>query len=308
MTPDGHFVAFSPGSGVYVWDTLAAARIYTNTFTQGPSVALAISPDGQKIVYGIPTQVQAVDRAANTNWVIAPYYAASKPGLRFSADGRLVTYATRGTVAQVFVYDFSTGTNQLVSHAFASGAPANGASDSPDISADGRLIAYHSAASDLVPDDTNNVPDVFIYDRLTGTSTLLTSSRFGPWSASNRSMDPVFSADGKVLFFESAASDLIEHDFNNQLGIFAYNILSSGDIPVFQIALARAGQGIDMTWPVPPGAICQVQFKYSLADPEWQDLRTGVTIIGNQGCLRDLGLSGPQRFYRILARPTLAGR
>jgi Tol biopolymer transport system component len=309
MTPDGHFVAFSPGSGIYVWDTLAAARIYTNTFTQGPSVAVGISPDGQKIVYasGTPPQVQAVDRAANTNWVIAPYLLASKPGLRFSADSRWVTYATRGTVTQVFVYDFSTGSTQLVSQAFASGVPPNGASDAPDISADGRFIAYHSAASNLVPGDTNDVPDVFIYDRLTGTTTLLTSSRFGPWSASNRSMDPVFSADGKTLFFESAASDLVEHDFNNQLDIFAYNIISSTDIPVFQVSVAPSGHGMDMTWPVPPGTTCQVQFKNSLADLDWQDLRTGVTIIGNQGYLRDAGLSGPQRFYRIVARPTLAG-
>ena len=120
-------------------------------------------------------------------------------------------------------------------------------------------------------------------------------------------MDPVFSADGKVLFFESAASDLLEHDFNNQLDVFAYTIVSSADIPVFQVSLAPAGQGIDMTWPVPPGTTCQVQFKNSLTDSEWQDLRSGVTFIGNQGYLRDSG-SGPQRFYRVLARPMLAGR
>lgn len=316
MTPDGHFVAFAASSrglttedSIYVWDTLAAARIYTNTFTQGQTTAVAVSPDGQKVICalgGTVSQLIAFDRVANTNWVIAPYLLASKPGLRFSADGRFVTYATQGTAKLVFLYDFSTGSNQLISQAFASGVPPNGASDAPDISADGRFIAYHSAASDLVPGDTNEVPDVFIYDRLTGTTTLLTSSRFGPWSASNRSIDPVFSSDGKTLLFESAASDLIEHDFNNQLDILAYNILSSADIPVFQVSFAPAGHGMDMTWPVPPGTTCQVQFKNSLTDLEWQDLKTGVTIIGNQGYLRDSG-SGPQRFYRILARSTLGG-
>jgi Tol biopolymer transport system component len=317
MTPDGHFVAFAANSqgrsyedGIYVWDTLAAARVYTNSLTPGVAVAVAISPDGQKMIYalgGVPTLVQAVDRVANTNWVVTPYLLASKPGLRFSADSRWVTYATQGNAGQVFLYDFSTGNLQLISQAFASGVPPNGASDAPNISADGRFIAYHSAASNLVPGDTNDVPDVFIYDRLTGTTTLLTSSRFGPWSASNRSMDPVFSADGKFLFFESAASDLIGHDFSDQLQIFAYNIIASADIPVFQVSLAPAGHGIAMTWPVPPGTTTQVQFKNSLNDLEWQDLKTGVTIIGNQGYLRDLGLSGPQRFYRIVARPTLAG-
>jgi Tol biopolymer transport system component len=317
MTPDRHYVAFAASSkglssedGIYVWDTLAAGRVYTNTFAQGQPGMLAISPDGQKIVYslsGTGTQLKALDRVANTNWVIAPYPLAPKPGLRFSADGRLVAYATQGTVRQVFLYDFSTGTNQLVSQAFASGAPANSGSDAPDLSADGRLVAYHSAASDLVAGDTNGLTDAFIYDRLTGTTTLLTSSRFGPWSASNRSMNTFFSPDGKVLFFESAASDLLENDFNNQLDIFAYNVISSADIPVFQVSVAPDAQGINMTWPVPAGTTCQVQFKNSLTDPEWQDLSTGVIIIGNQGYFRDSS-SGPQKFYRVLARPMLADR
>ena len=316
MTPDGHFVAFAASSrglttedSIYVWDTLADARVYTNTFTQGQTTAVAISPDGRKVIYalgGLVSQLKAVDRVANTTRVVAPYLLASKPGLRFSADSRWVTYATQGTTKQVFLYDFSTSTTQLVSRAVVSGAPANAASDAPDISADGRLIAYHSAASDLVPGDTNDVPDVFIYDRLTNTTTLLTSSRLGSWSASNRSMDPVFSADGKVLFIASAASDLLDHDFNNQLDIVAYSIFSSADIPVFQVSFSRAGQGIDLTWPVPSGTTTQVQFKNCLSDPEWQDLKTGVTIIGNQGYLRDSG-SGSQRFYRILARPTPGG-
>ena len=314
MTPDGHFIAFAASSSgsttedrIYVWDTIAAARIYTNTIPAGQTLAVAISPNGQKVLYASSAQLNAIDRNANTSWVIAPYLVASKPGLRFSADSSLVTYSAQLTVKQVYVFDFSSGGSQLISKAFASGNPANAISDAPDISTDGRFIAYHSSASDLVPGDTNGVPDVFIYDRLTGTTTLLTSSRFGPWSACNRSMDPVFSADGEVLFFESAAADLLEHDFNNQLDVLAYNIISSADIPVFQVSLAPAGQGIALTWPVPAGTICLVQFKNSITDADWQDLTTGVVIVGNQGYLRDFG-SGSQRFYRVVARSVLAGR
>ncbi|MCX5682065.1 MAG: hypothetical protein NT049_00035, partial [Planctomycetota bacterium] len=60
------------------------------------------------------------------------------------------------------------------------------------------------------------------------------------------------------------------------------------------------------TWPVPPGTTTQVQIKNSLSDLDWLDLKTGVAIIGNQGYLRDSG-PGPQRFYRIVARPTQGG-
>jgi Tol biopolymer transport system component len=316
MTGDGHFVAFgakalSTSNAIVVWDALTGARIQTNS-VYGIAGPMAISADGTRIVYylnssALPgTQIKVFDRANQTNWTIAPYPIASKPGLRFSADGRLITYAAQVTARQVFLYDFSSGTTQLVSRAFASGEPGNAASDSPDISADGRFIAYHSAASDLVPSDTNNVPDIFIYDRITGTTTLLTSSRLGPWSAANRSMDPFFSGDGKTIFFASAGSDLLEHDFNNTLDIFAYAIVSSSDIPVFQVSLLPAMEGIALTWPVPPGTMCRVQFKNALTDLEWQDLTTGVTIIGNQGYLRESS-AGPQRFYRIIARPLLAG-
>ena len=53
---------------------------------------------------------------------------------------------------------------------------ANGASDSATISADGRFIAYRSFASDVVPNDTNGVPDVFLYDRSSGITSLLSLS------------------------------------------------------------------------------------------------------------------------------------
>lgn len=71
--------------------------------------------------------------------------------------------------------------------------------DSPDISADGRFVAYRSDAADLVPGDTNNLFDIFLYDRSTGTTTLLTASRFGSRAANSRFFSPVFSGDGQSL-------------------------------------------------------------------------------------------------------------
>jgi len=58
-----------------------------------------------------------------------------------------------------------------------SGIPANIASRSPAISADGRLVAFESWASNLVAGDTNGKLDVFVRDRATGTTTLVSSGR-----------------------------------------------------------------------------------------------------------------------------------
>ena len=84
----------------------------------------------------------------------------------------------------------------LLSRSFISGGAANGASDSPDIKADGRFVAFRSSSADIVPDDVNGVPDVFLYDQLTSATTLLSASRFGNVSADNRSRTAFFSGDG----------------------------------------------------------------------------------------------------------------
>ena len=43
-----------------------------------------------------------------------------------------------------------------------SGVQGNGWSSAPSISGDGQFVAFHSDASNLVPDDTNGVLDVFV--------------------------------------------------------------------------------------------------------------------------------------------------
>ena len=48
------------------------------------------------------------------------------------------------------------------------GSEANWSSFGPIISGDGLFVAYNSSASNLVPDDTNDVDDVFVLDQQTG--------------------------------------------------------------------------------------------------------------------------------------------
>src|SRR6185295_9624019 len=103
--------------------------------------------------------------------------AAGPPAL--SADHRWLAFASAATdlvpndtnnLTDVFLYDTQTATMSLVS-AGPGGVQANDESFTPTISADGRWIAFVSLASNLVPDDANLAPDVFVYDRQTGTTT-----------------------------------------------------------------------------------------------------------------------------------------
>ncbi len=100
-----------------------------------------------------------------------------------SADGRYLTFTSlaqnllpnsppcespySAICGQIYLLDTQTGALQLISQA-ASGEWGNSGSGHPRISADGRFITFSSDASNLVPNDTNGVSDIFRYDTATG--------------------------------------------------------------------------------------------------------------------------------------------
>lgn len=103
------------------------------------------------------------------------------------------------------------------------GRNANGASSAPAVSADGRYVAFVSLASDLVRGDDNDAADVFVRDLVAGTTALVSVSRFG--GVGNAASDqPSISADGRVVAFRSAASDLVSHDTNGVDDVFVRDI------------------------------------------------------------------------------------
>jgi Tol biopolymer transport system component len=300
MTPDGRFVVYAGILGgttvsLYVWDTLAAARIYTNAASP---TAVSISPDGRRLAYfGSQTLLNVADLSINSNWWVSAGTFTSHPGLRFSGDGRWLVYATSAVNAtgdtntdqDVYLYDFQTGTNILVS------VGGNDASDSPDISADGRFVVYRSAATNLVAGDTSGFPDVFVNDRLTGETTLLSTSLSGA-TANNRSLMPVFSADGRTIIFQSWASDSVVNDFNQAADIVAYEFFFADITPG-----AAPGDGPVISWPFVSGLSYDVQFKNDLSEPSWQEVGGTITVLGNRAFMTDPSPSSGQRFYRVVA-------
>jgi Tol biopolymer transport system component len=102
------------------------------------------------------------------------------------------------------------------------GAQGNDESFSPSISADGRFVAFHSDASNLVPEDTNGSPDVFLHDRLTGVTEIVSVASDGTHGDST-SKDPSISADGRLVAFWSYAGNLVAGDTNMLVDIFVHD-------------------------------------------------------------------------------------
>jgi len=100
----------------------------------------------------------------------------------------------------VFVRDRSTGRTSRVSVSSA-GQQSNGDSSRPDVSGDGRYVVFDSTANNLVAGDTNNTFDVFLHDRTTSTTTLLSQAR-GGGPADGPSSSPVISRNGNFVAFQ----------------------------------------------------------------------------------------------------------
>jgi Tol biopolymer transport system component len=307
MTPDGRFVAFLQGN-IRVWDSQSAAVIYNNA--SGGQI-YGISPDGNRIAYYSGVTFTVTDRRLGSNWLIRASIP-SHAGMQFSADSRYLVFATTNSLVandlnralDVYLFDCQTQSNQLISVSSNLVNAANGIADSPAISPDGRFIAYRSSAGNIIPGPTNGLPNIYVYDRQTGTTSLVSPSAYGNSPANSRSLAPAFSADSQTLVFQSWSSDLTTQAFNQGPNLFALKLYSSIATPVFvgQVLFVPASaQSPTLTWPVVAGWNYQVQFKNNLADAVWQNLNTSVTIAGGFGSVADTVLSTSQRFYRVVA-------
>ncbi len=104
------------------------------------------------------------------------------------------------------------------------GDEANGylASGKVLMSTDGRQVAFDSYASNLAPFDINNTHDVFVRDRLLGTTKLVSVALTG-LSANNASYLVAMSEDGRFIAFASLAYDLVKFDTNNARDLFLFD-------------------------------------------------------------------------------------
>lgn len=218
VSSDGRYVAFeSDASNLVAGDTNAVNDIFVHDFVTGVTERVSVATGG--------TQANG---------------ASSSPLI--SADGRYVLFASaasnlapgdKNKLTDLFLRDRTEGTTVRI----AENTPTS-PTKSKSMSSDGRYVAFSSSATNLVPGDTNNVADVFVYDRTTGAMELVSRNSSGV-IGNGPSDGPALSADGRYVAFMSYASNLVAGDTNNQRDVFVKDRVT-GAVELVSVSISGA--------------------------------------------------------------------
>lgn len=241
ISADGRFVAFtSSASNLVPGDTNGAEDVFVRDRVTHETVRVSVSSAGRQgddprdpasiVLRGVTEPDDDTDGFGSVS---------------ISADGRFIAFDSelvglvpddgRGDESEVglagrdvFVHDRITGRTSLASRS-SRGANANALSLFPDISADGRYVAFGSSATNLLDGDRQpghplvseaSTFDVFVHDLATGRTELVSVSHSGGM-ADGQSFPPSISADGRYVAFASVASNLIgDEDTNEGIDVF----------------------------------------------------------------------------------------
>lgn len=212
VSEDGRYVGFASDDVTLVAnDGNGLADCFLHDRTLGRTIRISVDSLGNEAVGG---------RSVNTTVSHDGRYTAYQ-----SQAINLVPGDTNG-VTDVFLYDLLTGQTTCVSPGLA-GAPANGGSYDAAITDDGFFVAYHSSASNMVAGDVNGQTDVFIHDWRTGVTECVSNGLAGaPGDSGSRS--PQVNYDGRIVTFDSRATNLVTGDTNNQKDIFVHTRAPTG--------------------------------------------------------------------------------
>ncbi len=203
---DGRYIAFvSNASNLVPGDTNGMSDIFVHDRQTSRTSRVSVSSYG-------------VQGNGNSIW---PTISADGRYVAFSSDASTLVTGGINRKFNIFVHDRVTRTTERVSVA-SDGTQGNSDSYRPAISADGRYVVFQSASSTFVPGDTNGTWDIFVHDRVAGTTERVSIASDGSQS-DNISNVPTISADSRYVAFQSEASTLTPGDTNGRGDVFVHD-------------------------------------------------------------------------------------
>jgi flagellin-like hook-associated protein FlgL len=167
-----------------------------------------------------------------------------------------------------------------------SGVQGNGGSYVTAISADGRYVAFHSYASNLVSGDTNATLDAFIKDTVTGVTTRVSTDSSGTQGNSQSTVSAI-SADGRYVAFTSYASNLVSGDTNGAIDAFIKDTITGLTTRVSTISSGGEAGGASVT-------AISADGRYVALNSDASTLVSGDTNGAGDSFVKDLTKAGIQ--------------
>jgi len=257
----------SPSAYAAAGDVTLASTADDGTKSNGMTLSVTLSADGTHVAFSTTAtnlaegdtdnfeDVYVKDlatgelRQASTNEGAKDSYLLGEPP-SLSADGTRVAFATTATnpsegdtdrEPDVYVRDLSTGKLILVSAAD-DGTKSNSFSDAPSLSADGKLVAFASYASNLDPAAADGRRQVYVKDLTSGEIILVSASDDGT-AGNGHSLGPSLSADGTRVAFSSKADNLDPADSDPYPDVYVKDLttddLTGGDLTLVSTFQAR---------------------------------------------------------------------
>jgi Tol biopolymer transport system component len=201
VSADGRYVAFASFASTLVsGDTNDELDVFVRDLVAGATTRVSVGPGG----------AESDDRS------FSPSISDDGRYVAFSSFAATLVPGDTNRLLDVFVHDRSTGETTQASVG-AGGTPADGLSFTPALSADGRLVAFPSEATNLGPSDANGVRDVFLFDLATSRTTRLSVAST---EGNGPSLSPSISATGTFVTFGSFAANLVAGDSNGLPDVF----------------------------------------------------------------------------------------
>ncbi len=218
ISADGRFIAYaSDATNIVQGDTNGYRDAFEYDRETGNTIRVSVATDGTQADNG--TQVFAISISSNGNFIA------------FASLATTLISDDTNQVWDIFVHDRDKGETTRVSVS-SDGLQADAGSYGVAISADGRIVAFGSNATNLVPADTNNVMDVFIHDRQSGKTQRVSVASDGSQgnepsgflviapNGIDLAYGPMITSDGSTVAFMSNATNLVAGDTNANQDIF----------------------------------------------------------------------------------------
>ncbi len=211
ISADGQVIAFhSHASNLVPGDTNGTSDIFVHDVRTGITKRASVTSTGAQV----PTGQVAGDN------VVGP------PSI--SPDGRWVGFTARvqgftdgddvNSATKAYLHDRQTGGIEVVSRSSANAVVDAGGAVSPSV--DGNIVAFYSGNAHVTPGDSNGDPDIFVRNRITGTTTKVPAGEDG-------AIRHALSGQGRFVVFESRTGNLSLAEQDGKVHIFVHDLQTS---------------------------------------------------------------------------------